>query len=285
MKLSTRLVAMGALLTAIPAAAATTAQEALARLKDGNARFVAGTLTPVASDRTERERVAKGESPLAAVLSCADSRVPPEFVFNSRLGELYVVRTAGHVADKSAVASVEHATEDLHAPLIVVMGHSMCGVVQKAVSAPAAGVPTNVAQLLAHIRPAADRVASQPEDDRVRAAIFANVEQSINDLLRQSPAVAAAVDGGRVQVVGAYYDMASGRVMFTKPVTQSPVPVPSGTTTGGHAPSAPAGAGHADGHGASAHASNARPDSHAPAHGSDHGPAGQAHAPSDHGKH
>lgn len=237
-----------------PASAATTPEEALNRLKDGNTRFVTGTLTTVPTDRAERERLAKGEAPLAVVLSCADSRVPPEYIFNAGLGDLYVVRTAGQVADTSVVASIEHATGELHAPLLVVMGHESCAVVRKAVAGGSANSQSNLGHIVGQIRPAVERTAAQPEHGRVRAAIFANIEQVINEVLRQSPAISLLVDSGKLQLVGAYYDLTSGRVAFTKPITQAPIPAPSATNgTPTAAPthpahSAPRAAGHPDTH-------------------------------------
>lgn len=277
MMLSPRWMLTAALLAAVPGrtvVAATTPEDALTRLKEGNGRFVAGALTAVPTDRAARERLLGGESPIAAVMSCADSRVPPEYVFNAALGDLYVVRTAGHVADKSVVASVEHATADLQAPLLVVMGHASCAVVQKAVSSHGPSASANADHLLSQIRPAAERVASQPEHDRIKAAIFANIEQSINDLLRQSPAVSRLVDAGKLQVVGAYYEMSSGRVAFTKPVTQAPLAMPAPKTTSTTSAHGPADA-HATDHGApAAHAAPAAK------------PAAAGHAPAaDHGKH
>jgi carbonic anhydrase len=239
--------------------AASTPEEALTRLKDGNSRFVAGTASTVPTDRASRERAAAAESPLAIVLSCADASVPPEYIFNAGLGELYVVSTAGQVPDKSVVASVEHATTELHTPLLVVMGHTSCAVVRKAVTGQVSAAHPNVMHLMGQIRPAAERAATQPESDRVRGAIFANIEQVINDVLRESAAVAELVDAGKLQVVGAYYDMSSGRVAFTKPVTQAPLgPSRTGAAPQSAAPAAPgvqaAKSGPApSGHGPSAH--------------------------------
>lgn len=255
--------------TALGSAAltASTPEEAFTRLKDGNGRFVAGTSASVPTDRAARERAATTDSPLAVVLSCADAAVPPEYIFNAGLGDLYVVRTAGQVADKSIVASIEHATAELHAPLLVVMGHASCGVVRKAVAGQPSAAQPNMAHLMEQIRPAGERAAASAESDRVRATIFANIEQVINNLLRESPSVAGLVDAGKLHVVGAYYDMASGRVAFTKPVTQAPLGAPR---TNGAPHSAPPAT-------SAAHAAStaSTPNGHAPA----------AHAPGAHEKH
>ena len=113
-----------------------TADESLSRLKRGNARFVANPSEALPIDVARREELVKGQAPFAAVLSCADSRVPPEVVFHASLGDLFVVRAAGHVADKSILASLEYAVEHLNVPLVVVMGHEMCGAVKATLDTP-----------------------------------------------------------------------------------------------------------------------------------------------------
>lgn len=195
------------------------AEDALTRLKEGNGRFVADARAGVAVDRARRETLVAGQEPFAIVLSCADSRVPPEHVFNVGLGELFVVRTAGEVADKAVLASVEYAAEHLHAPLLLVMGHESCGAV-KAASAPSDGhgLGPNLDYLVEHIKPAVQRTQTEPEAERLRAAILANVEEVINDVLAESQLLSSFVSAGRLQVVGGYYELASGRVMFTKPI-------------------------------------------------------------------
>ena len=110
--------------------------DAVARLKSGNAAFVAHPeeALPITAER--RTQLAKGQTPFASVLSCADSRVPPEVIFHTSLGDLFVVRTAGQVSDHAVLASLEYAAEHLHVPVIVVMGHESCGAVKAAVETP-----------------------------------------------------------------------------------------------------------------------------------------------------
>jgi carbonic anhydrase len=198
-------------------AAAPTPRESVTRLKDGNARFVgnpaeARTMTPA-----ERSALAKGQSPFATVLSCADSRVPPEVIFRATPGELFVVRAAGHVADHSVLASVEYAAEHLHVPLVVVMGHEMCGAVKAAVETPAGtSLGPNLDHLLKAIRPAVARTASRPAETRLRAAILENVEETINHLLTKSAVLRHLAEADKIALVGAYYELASGRVHFSE---------------------------------------------------------------------
>src|ERR1700741_1792399 len=118
-------------------AGSSAAAGSLAKLKAGNAKFVASPEEALPVDGARRAALAKGQTPFATVLSCADSRLPPEIIFHANLGELFVVRAAGHVADHSVLASVEYAAEHLHVPLVVVMGHEMCGAVKAAVETPA----------------------------------------------------------------------------------------------------------------------------------------------------
>src|SRR5688572_5870479 len=113
---------------------------ALGRLKVGNQRFVRNASAPVSLSANTRQALATGQTPFAMVLSCADSRVPPEYIFNTGLGEIFVVRTAGEVMDKSILATLEYGAEHLHIPLMVVMGHESCGAVKAAVEdAPVTG--------------------------------------------------------------------------------------------------------------------------------------------------
>jgi carbonic anhydrase len=196
---------------------APTPADGVARLKAGNARFVANPAEALAIDADKRAALAKGQSPFATVLSCADSRVPPEVIFHAGLGELFVVRAAGHVADHSVLASVEYAAEHLHIPLVVVMGHEMCGAVKAAVETPAGtSLGPNLDYMLKAIRPSVARTVGQPADVRLRAAILENVEETINDLLVKSTVLRHLSNAGSIRLVGAYYELASGRVHFSE---------------------------------------------------------------------
>jgi carbonic anhydrase len=193
------------------------AADGVARLKAGNARFVANPAEALGIDGDGRAALAKGQAPFATIVSCADSRVPPEMIFHAGLGELFVVRAAGHVADHSVLASVEYAVEHLHTPLVVVMGHEMCGAVKAAVETPAGtSLGPNLDYLLKAIRPAVARTAGQAADARLRAAILENVEETINDLVTKSAVLRHLSDAGTVKLIGAYYELATGRVHFSE---------------------------------------------------------------------
>jgi carbonic anhydrase len=188
---------------------------ALSRLQAGNERFVKGSVESAALDASRRETLAKGQEPFAMMLSCADSRVPPEHVFNVGLGDLFVIRTAGEVVDRSILASLEYGAEHLHIPLIVVMGHEACGAVKAAAEPQGKSLGPNLDYLVNAIRPATKR--TKQEQREVRDMILANVEQVINDMLEKSDVLRHAHGSGSVAIVGAYYDF-TGRVVFSEPV-------------------------------------------------------------------
>lgn len=199
----------------------------LARLKAGNARFVTDPSAALPVTAAQRLGIAAaGAVPVATVLSCADARVPPEIIFNAGLGELFVVRAAGHVADRAALASLEYASERLQAPLLVVMGHEMCDVIDAAMQAPKGSGP-NLEYLFTAIRPSIDRVAKMPADTRVRATTLQHVEETINQLLAASPVLARRAGTQQLMIAGAYYELSSGRVHFSEPVHVPPSMAPA----------------------------------------------------------
>ena len=193
--------------------------DALARLKAGNARFVLDASEPLPVTSQRRTTLVQGQSPYAMVLSCADSRVPPEVIFHVGLGDLFVIRSAGHVPDRSVLASLEYGAEQLRVPLLVVMGHEMCGVVKAAVdSTPGSTAGPNLDYLLKAIRPAALRTANQPAESRLRVAILENVEETINTIIDSSSVLRRLTETNRLMMVGAYYELSTGRALFSQPV-------------------------------------------------------------------
>ena len=219
------------------AGAADPGADALARLKTGNARFVANASEALPITAPRRTALAQGQSPFATVLSCSDSRVPPEVIFHAGLGDLFVVRSAGHVSDRSVLASLEYGAEQLRTPLLVVMGHESCGVVKAAMDAtPAASAGPNLAYVLKAIRPAVARASGEAAHVRLRAAILANVEETINGLLESSTVLKGFAEGQRLTLVGAYYELATGRAHFSEPVRLIPRRAPAPAATKGAAP-------------------------------------------------
>lgn len=204
---------------------------ALERLKAGNERFVADPASAVPVEPGRRAALVAGQSPFAIVLSCADSRVPPELVFNVGLGDVFVVRTAGEVLDKAVLASVEYGAEHLHVPLVVVMGHEFCGAV-KAAAETKGSLGPNLDYLVKAIQPSVARSSKSLFEEPLKAAVLANVEQIVTDLRGQSAILRELVETGKVQLVGAFYELSSGRVTFSLPIggeKEKDAPKPSPT--------------------------------------------------------
>jgi carbonic anhydrase len=204
--------------------AAVASRDALGLLKAGNDRFVRNASMPVSLSAPTRAALTKSQKPFAMVLSCADSRVPPEYIFNVGLGELFVVRAAGEVVDRSIMATLEYGAEHLRVPLLLVLGHESCGAV-KAVVDDAHVEGPNLEYMVRAIKAGTRRTATERME--LRAAILANVEQVINDALAGSEILRHAVQTGALQVVGGYYELATGRVLFSEPVAAVPTLKPA----------------------------------------------------------
>ena len=186
-----------------------TKQEAIKRLEAGNQNFVNDKLSGANQDSVRRQSQTGGQAPYAIVLSCADSRVVPELAFDAGIGELFVVRVAGNVANTSSIASMEYAVAHLGTEVIVVLGHQSCGAVTAAVSGGDNGY--NLNHLLAHITPAINSVSDSSDVD---AVIRENAKLTVKDLTNRSAIIGDAVSSGKVQVLAAYYHLDSGEVEF-----------------------------------------------------------------------
>ena len=186
-----------------------TIQESLNRLKEGNSRFVADKLDGKLQDSSRRDSIVGGQAPYAIILGCADSRVVPELAFDTGLGELFVVRVAGNVANSSSIASIEYAVAHLGSKLIVVLGHQSCGAVTAAVAGGDNGY--NLNQLLSHITPA---IAASKVGAAVNDVTKKNAELTVGELKNRSEIIGNAIDKGEVKVVHAYYNLDSGKVDF-----------------------------------------------------------------------
>ena len=191
----------------------------LTRLREGNKRFLSGH--PSAAAHAERRiKTAKGQSPFAVIIGCADSRVPPETIFDQGIGDLFVIRIAGNVASDEAVGSAEFAVGQLGAKLVVVLGHSSCGAVEAAVrdlQSDGLDLPERLRSIVDRIRPTAaheaDEAPTSNEAELVARAIRANVRSTCAGLLA-SPVLAAEHGRGELEVVGAEYYLTTGRVEF-----------------------------------------------------------------------
>jgi carbonic anhydrase len=191
--------------------------EALRRLSEGNQRYAADKSLRGNADAERRLATVKdGQHPFCTVLSCSDSRVPVELLFDQGIGDVFVVRVAGNVCDVDEIGSIEYGVDHLGTPLLVVLGHTHCG----AVTAVATGaeVHGSIPALVDNIVPAVKK-AQQAHPDLhgaalVPAATEANIWQSIEDLLRHSPAVCQRCREGKVKIVGALYDLENGQVKW-----------------------------------------------------------------------
>jgi carbonic anhydrase len=189
------------------------ADSALKALKDGNQRFVDNQPLHPNQDKALRDKLSdSGQTPLAAILSCSDSRVPAELLFDQGFGDLFVIRVAGNVPGEDEMGSIEYAVEHLGVPLVVVLGHTKCGAVSAAVQG--ADEPGALGQLLARLKDAAQSVADLPAEAKVPAAVKKNVELGVSLLPAQSPVLAKAVKEGHAKIVGAVYQLEDGRVVF-----------------------------------------------------------------------
>lgn len=180
-------------------------------LMKGNARYVGGKHTN-AQYISVRQSLTSGQKPEVIVLGCADSRVPPELVFDKNLGELFVVRAAGNIADMVELGSIEYAVEHLHSKVLVVLGHESCGAVGAAVSNEK--MPTkNLSAIVDRITPAFEGSSSCPLGGKMNnSCVELNVQQSSKDVLANSPIVKKAVSSGELTIIRAVYELGSGKV-------------------------------------------------------------------------
>jgi carbonic anhydrase len=200
----------------VKASRAYTAEEALARLVAGNARFVRGRARFPTVKKEVLAALAKGQRPYATIIGCSDSRVPPELVFDAGFGELFIVRVAGNVVSAEIMGTLQYAAVHLHTPLFVVLGHEGCGAVQAALAVRNQGVRerARIALLLKKMLPGLRNLRGNlAPRDQLRAAVEANVRWSMHQLL-DTPEGKARMAEGIVKLVGAVYELETGRVRF-----------------------------------------------------------------------
>lgn len=195
---------------------AVSAEKSLGWLKNGNRRYVKGFLRKDGQSASDRKRLVASQSPHAIILSCSDSRVPPEIVFDQKLGELFVIRTAGENIDPAALASIEYGVQHLGANLIVVMGHTSCGAVRAALATmdgADAGSPWLNA-LLAATRLRLQSFKDQKPSADLHDEVWANVSGVSGDLVQKSEIIRGAVADGSLKISQAVYDLSHGTVEF-----------------------------------------------------------------------
>jgi carbonic anhydrase len=197
---------VGAYERPVSAQTSLTPETALQQLIDGNRRFAEGHLTSFTEDLDIlKSKTAEKQEPFAAVLSCADSRVPVELIFDQSIGHVFVTRVAGNVATSAIIASLEYGVAVLGTKAIMVLGHANCGAVKASIEAKA--VPGQISALYPHIRPAVDQAGSDLE-----AAIKANAKIQAGLLRQSSPVLAGHIKENQLKIVAGYYDLSSGTV-------------------------------------------------------------------------
>ena len=193
-----------------------TALTPLEKLKVGNERFVSGH--PVHPDETLSRitELKKGQHPFAVIISCSDSRLPPELIFDQGLGDVFSIRTAGNIIGEYELGSIEYAIEHLHCKLIVVLGHENCGAIEAYASS------ENKKPTGDHIQDLVNYIASEEEEKNIPAGQRSNLEilnkanitHGVNLLKSSTPVLKPLVDRNELKIIGAYYDIDNGKVLF-----------------------------------------------------------------------
>lgn len=191
--------------------------QALQEIQAGNKRFSEGRPNNSDQDKTTREKLATGQQPPVIVLSCSDSRVPPEKIFDQGLGKIFTVRLAGHVLNADAIASIEYAVEHLGSKALVIMGHDSCGAVKAALTTPngkSTGSP-NLDSLIAKIKPGISAFKTvSPDDKTIEGPVKANVTATVKDLVKRSKIIREAIENQKLLLAQGIYHLASGEVEF-----------------------------------------------------------------------
>ncbi len=189
------------------------AQSAVQDLLQGNKRYVSNQCQTIKAGADFRAELSKGQHPEAVIVTCSDSRVSPEIVFNQDLGRVFVVRTAGNVVDSIALGSIEYAVEHLHTPLVVVMGHESCGAVTAAVNS-GEHVHGNIGEIIKKILPAVKKAkaSAKPGEDIVQKSTIENVKLVASDIVSKSDVISHEKNEGKVRIIGAFYSLSKGTV-------------------------------------------------------------------------
>lgn len=192
------------------------AEQGLRKLVEGNKRFVSGKARFPTVCKETLAALAKGQQPYATILGCADSRVPPELIFDANFGELFIIRVAGNVMSPEVMGSIQYAGSHLHTPLFVVLGHEGCGAVKAAMESRLNGTKHlfRIQTLVNSIVPGLSGLDSRvPNQDQLSQAVEANVRWSMKQLMK-TPEGKQAAREGRKKLVGAVFQISSGRVHF-----------------------------------------------------------------------
>ncbi len=183
--------------------------EALAKLMEGNKRFLTGKSIRPNQTIEKVKELASGQKPFAVIVGCSDSRVPNEIIFDQGLGDIFIIRTAGQVSSYASWGSMEFAVTSLNSKLILVLGHTKCGAVSAACNVPE--VPGHIVTLINAIKPAAE-IAKEMDGDLVENAVKVNVAKQVEQLKNLEPVLSKKVKNGEIKIVGAVYHIENGKV-------------------------------------------------------------------------
>lgn len=183
----------------------------LAELKDGNNRYVEDKTTACNRYKICRKKTTEKQTPFAIIVSCSDSRVPPEIIFDQAIGDLFVIRVAGQALDVNEIGTIEYAVEHLGVKLIVVLGHERCGAVIAAVRG--LGKTGHIRNLINCVKPAAE-IAKKMPGDTIQNAVIENVKMDVKKLSVCEPILKEKAENRELKIVGAWYDLDDGRVIF-----------------------------------------------------------------------
>lgn len=187
-----------------------TFDESMNLLKEGNKRYSENKMIHPSQDLNKMLEVVQGQNPFAVILTCSDSRVVPEFIFDRGIGDLFIIRNAGNIVDTTVLGTIEYAIEHLHVPLVVVLGHSSCGAVTAAHKGDVCEGHLN--SILAEINPIIDR--NSETEFGLNNSIRNNIEQCVDKIKISQPVINKFVVEGKVRIIGAYYDLSNGEVDF-----------------------------------------------------------------------
>src|SRR5207249_3280599 len=209
--------------SAAPTARPTDAKSALDLLMQGNERFVSGNFVTRDLSSAKRTELAGGQHPFAVVLTCSDSRVAPELLFDQSIGDIFVIRVAGNVTDKAGLGSIEYAAEHLNTPLILVLGHEKCGAVTAATKGDAA--EGNIQFLVNEIKPAVQK-AKTLGGDLVEKSVDENVRYVVSTMPARSEIINKLLKEGKVKLAGGTYSLSTGKVNIVSELGGSPAATP-----------------------------------------------------------
>ena len=189
----------------------------LDKLKAGNEKFVSGYPIHPHETLNRIRELKKGQNPFAVIVSCSDSRIPPELIFDQGLGDIFSIRTAGNIIGEYELGSIEYAVEHLHSKLIVVLGHENCGAIQAYATSKNEKHNDHIQNLVSYIASEEEeKIIPDSLKSNIDILVKANITHGVNLLKSSTPVLKPLVDKNEIKIIGAYYDLDSGKVLFDK---------------------------------------------------------------------